>query len=194
MKTQIIIALKMLLLMTVLTGIIYPLFITGVAQLVFPAKANGSLIVRNDTILGSQLIGQKFTSDKYFWSRPSAVDYNPLPSGGSNLGMTSQKLKDTAMALRQIFTSKNYLPKNAEIPNEMFFSSASGLDPHISVSAARLQVNRIAKSRNTGDEQINRIIDNMNESRQYFFLGQERINVLLLNLELDKVMKNGNDK
>jgi len=90
--------------------------------------------------------------------------------------------------------SKNYLPENAEIPNEMIFSSASGLDPHISVSAARLQVNRIAKSRNTGDEQINRIIDNMNESRQYFFLGQERINVLLLNLELDKVMKNGNDK
>jgi len=184
----------MLLIMTVLTGVIYPFFVTGIAQLVFPAQANGSLIVKNDTIVGSQLIGQIFTSDKYFWSRPSAVDYNPLPSGGSNLGMTSKKLKDTTIALRQIFLSKNYLPENAEIPNEMIFSSASGLDPHISVAAARLQVKRIAKSRNIGQEQINRIIDNMKESRQYFFLGQERINVLLLNLELDKVMKNGNDK
>ncbi len=78
--------------MTVLTGVIYPFFVTGIAQLVFPDKANGSLIVKNDTIVGSQLIGQIFTSDKYFWSRPSAVDYNPLPSGGSNLGMTSKKL------------------------------------------------------------------------------------------------------
>lgn len=189
MKTQIIISLKMLLMMTVLTGIIYPLFITGLAQLVFPAKANGSLILKNDTIIGSGLIGQQFTSDRYFWPRPSAIDYNPLPSGGTNFGMTSQTLKTKTETEIQSFLQRNYLPENTEIPNEMIFASASGLDPHISVQAARLQTKRIAKARNEDEGLILRLVDRFVEERQCFILGQERVNVLLLNLELDILLK-----
>jgi K+-transporting ATPase ATPase C chain len=185
MKTQIIIALKMLLLMTILTGIIYPLFITGMAQLVFPAKANGSMVVKNGEIVGSGLIGQKFTSDRYFWPRPSAIDYNPLPSGGTNFGMTSQTLKTKTETEIQSFLQRNYLPENTEIPNEMIFASASGIDPHISAQAARLQIKRIAKARNADEGIIHQLVDRFVEGRQCFFLGQERVNVLLLNLELD---------
>lgn len=188
MKTQIIIALKMLLLMTVLTGIIYPLFITGLAQLVFPVKANGSMVVKNGEIVGSGLIGQKFTSDQYFWQRPSAIDYNPLPSGGTNFGMTSQTLKTKTETEIQSFLQNNYLPENTEIPNEMIFASASGLDPHISAQAARLQILRIAKSRNADEGKIHQLVDSLVENRQCFFLGQERVNVLLLNLELDNLL------
>lgn len=174
--------------MTVLTGIIYPLFITGLAQLVFPAKANGSLILKNDTIVGSGLIGQKFTSDRYFWSRPSAIDYNPVPSGGTNFGMTSQTLKTKTETEIQSFLQRNYLPENTEIPNEMIFASASGLDPHISAQATRLQIKRIAKARNADEGIILRLVDRFVEDRQCFFLGQERVNVLLLNLELDNLL------
>ncbi len=185
MKNHILVAIKMLLLMTVFTGLIYTLFITGISQLVFPKKANGSIIQN----IGSEFIGQKFTSDKYFWSRPSATDYNPLPSGGSNLGMTSKKLQDTALAITNHFAVKNEIPKNSTIPNEMIFSSASGLDPHISIQAANLQVKRIAKARNISESQILQIITQLKENRQFFILGEERINVLLLNLELDKLSK-----
>lgn len=174
--------------MTVLTGIIYPLFITGLAQLVFPAKANGSMVVKNGEIVGSGLIGQKFTSDRYFWPRPSATDYNPLPSGGTNFGMTSQTLKTKTEAEIQSFIQNNYLPANTEIPNEMVFASASGLDPHISVQAARLQIKRIAKGRNADEGIILRLVDRFIEDRQCFILGQERVNVLLLNLELDNLL------
>lgn len=188
MKTQIIIALKMLLLMTILSGIIYPLFITGLAQLVFPAKANGSMVVKNGEIFGSGLIGQKFTSDRYFWPRPSAIDYNPLPSGGTNFGMTSQTLKTKTETEIQSFLQKNYLPENTEIPNEMVFASASGIDPHISAQAAMLQIKRIANARNADEGKILRLVDSLVEKRQCFILGQERVNVLLLNLKLDNLL------
>lgn len=188
MKTQIIIALKMLLLMTILSGIIYPLFITGLAQLVFPAKANGSMVVKNGEIVGSGLIGQKFTSDRYFWPRPSAIDYNPLPSGGTNFGMTSQTLKTKTETEIQSFLQKNYLPENTEIPNEMVFASASGIDPHISAQAAMLQIKRIANARNADEGKILRLVDSLVEKRQCFILGQERVNVLLLNLKLDNLL------
>lgn len=174
--------------MTILTGIIYPLFITGMAQLVFPAKANGSMVVKNGEIVGSGLIGQKFTSDRYFWPRPSAINYNPVPSGGTNFGMTCQTLKMKTETEIQGFLQNNYLPATTEIPTEMIFASASGLDPHISVQAARLQIKRIAKARNADEGIILRLVDRFVEERQCFILGQERVNVLLLNLELDNLL------
>jgi len=186
MKNHILISLKMLILMTILTGVLYSFFITGIAQIFFHAKANGSFIQRNGKNAGSVLIGQKFTSDKYFSSRPSVIDYNPLPSGGSNFGMTSKKLKDTTLIITNSFAVKNELSDESIIPSEMIFSSASGLDPHISVKAAYLQVQRIAKARNIAQYKVVQIIDKLKEKRQFYILGEERVNVLLLNLELDK--------
>src|SRR5450759_4195657 len=148
MKTQMIIALKFLLIMTILIGVFYPLLMTGLAQLGFPSKANGSLIMKDGKIIGSELIGQKFDSTIYFWSRPSAIDYNPIPSGASNLGPTSDKLKKQVSERRILFATKNTIPDTTAIPSEMLFASASGLDPHISQKAALLQVDRVAKARN----------------------------------------------
>jgi potassium-transporting ATPase KdpC subunit len=187
MKTQIIISIKILLVFTVLTGIIYPLLITGIAQLAFPTKANGSLIFNDNQIIGSKHIGQNFSSNKYFWPRPSAINYNPLPSGGSNYGMTSQILKDKSFNTKLSFILKNQLPIGTKIPNEMIYASASGLDPDISVEAAKLQVIRISKERNINKNQILQLIDRLKEYRQFYLLGEERINVLLLNIELDKI-------
>jgi potassium-transporting ATPase KdpC subunit len=189
MKTQLIISIKILLVFTVLTGIIYPLFITGIAQSAFPSKANGSLMIVNNQLIGSELIGQDFNSDKYFWPRPSVINYNPLPSGASNYGMTSEVLKDKSFKNRLSFTLKNKLPIGTILPGEMIYSSASGLDPHISVEAAKLQVNRISKERNIDKNQILQLIAKLKEDRQFYILGEERINVLLINLELDKLNK-----
>jgi len=132
MKTQMIIALKLLLVMTVLTGIVYPLVMTGLAQLCFPSKANGSMVMKDGNIAGSELIGQKFDSSIYFWSRPSAIDYNPVPSGASNFGPTSDKLKKQVSDRRASFAAKNSITDITAIPKEMIFASGSGLDPHIS--------------------------------------------------------------
>jgi K+-transporting ATPase ATPase C chain len=189
MKT-LIISIKIFLFFTVLTGIIYPLFITGIAQVVFPAKANGSLIVKNNQIIGSKLIGQQFDSAIYFSSRPSAVAYNPLPSGGSNYSLTNDKLKSLVTERRRNFYTFNQLDSLTEIPSEMLFASASGLDPHISPEAALLQVDRIAKARNFNTMQKQELINcvkNLSETPQFLFLGESRVNVLLLNLETDKI-------
>lgn len=171
--------------MTILTGLFYTLFITGISQLLFSHRANGSIIAN----VGSELIGQKFTSDKYFWSRPSAIDYNPLPSCGSNLSMVSQKLQDTSVTLTKYFALKNEISNDSQISNEMIFSSASGLDPHVSIQAVNFQVKRIAKVRQISENQIVDLIAKQKEGRQFFVLGEERVNVLLLNLELDKISK-----
>jgi K+-transporting ATPase ATPase C chain len=189
MKT-IFISLKIFLLLTVLTGIIYPLFVTGIAQLIFPGKANGSLIMRDNKIIGSELIGQPFDSIIYFTSRPSAVSYNPLPSGGSNYGLTNAKLKEQVAERKKQFVEFNKLDSLTVIPSEMLFASASGLDPHISAKAALLQVDRIVEARNYTKEQkevLLHLIKNRTETPQFMILGDERINVLLLNLELDKI-------
>ena len=189
MKT-LIISLKIFLFFTVLTGVIYPLFVTGIAQVVFPAKANGSLVVRNNQVIGSELIGQQFDSTVYFSSRPSAVLYNPLPSGASNYGLTNSKLKKLVEERKHQFLAFNKLDSSTVIPSEMLFASASGLDPHISHEAAMLQVNRIAKARNFNDEQKQKLIECVNkntEGPQYLLLGEPRINVLLLNLDTDKI-------
>ena len=189
MKT-LFISLKIFLFFTILTGIIYPLFITGIAQLIFPSRANGSLIVKNNKIIGSELIGQHFDTLIYFTSRPSAVSYNPLPSGGSNYGLTNAKLKHSVDSLKRQFIAFNQLDSLTEIPSEMLFASASGLDPHISPKAALLQFERIAKARHFGTSQnqlLLKSISELSESPQFTFLGDERINVLLLNLKLDEI-------
>ena len=190
MKTQTIIAIKFLLIMTVLTGVIYPFFMTGVAQLVFPAKANGSLVKAGGKNIGSELIGQKFDSSIYFWSRPSAIDYNPIPSGASNLGPTSDELKKQVAERRRLFAANNSIADTSAIPKEMLFASASGLDPHISPEAALLQLKRVAMSRNINETQkqkVQQLIKNKTEEPQFFLFGERRINVFELNLALDSI-------
>lgn len=186
------ISLKIFLFLTVLTGIVYPLLVTGIAQITFPGKANGSLISENNKIIGSELIGQQFDTAMYFSSRPSAVSYNPLPSGGSNYGPTNVKLKNLVAQRKSQFIAFNQLDSLTVIPSEMLFASASGLDPHISPQAALLQVNRVAKARNFNSLQKQRLVDLIHsdtENPQYGVLGEERINVLNLNLQIDRLLK-----
>jgi K+-transporting ATPase ATPase C chain len=190
MKTQMIIALKFFLVMTILTGIAYPLFMTGVAQLSFPSKANGSLVMKNGKIIGSELIGQKFDSTIYFWSRPSAIGYNPIPSGASNYGPTSDTLKKQVAARRTFFAAKNSIKDMNTIPKEMIFASGSGLDPHISPEAALLQMERVAKARNFNEAQkqnLQQLIKDKTEGPQFFLFGEPRINVFALNLAVDNI-------
>jgi len=190
MKTQLIISIKIFALFTVLCGIAYPLLITGVAQLAFPEEANGSLIVQDKKVIGSELIGQKFDSEIYFWSRPSATDYSSMPSGGSNFGPTNSKLKKLVADRKAQWIKSNPTSDPEKIPSEMLLASASGLDPHISPKAALLQVDRIVKVRNMDDskkQQLLKSISELSEAPQFSFLGENRINVLMLNLELDKL-------
>jgi potassium-transporting ATPase KdpC subunit len=183
-------AMRVLLVLTVLTGIIYPLTMTLIAGVIFPAQANGSLITRNGQIIGSALIGQKFDDARYFWPRPSAIDYNPLPSGGSNQGPTSAALqsavKDRAAAVRQA----NNLTADATIPTDLLFASGSGLDPHISPDAVRLQIDRVAAARGftvAQREQLTTLVEKSIEGPQLVVLGEPRVNVLLLNLAVDQI-------
>lgn len=192
------ISLKIFLFFTILTGIIYPIFITGIAQLIFPRKANGSMIVQNSKTIGSELIGQQFDSTIYFMSRPSAVLYNPLPSGGSNYGLTSKKLKNLVIDRKNKFIEFNHLDSLTEIPDgvadeipsEMLFAPASGLDPDISPEAAILQVNRVASARKFNDLQKQQLLSGiakLTKNPQFFCLGQKRVNVLWLNLYADSI-------
>lgn len=183
-------ALKIFLLLTILTGVIYPLLVTGIAKAVFPDKADGSLLMKDKKITGSKLIGQNFDSVIYFTGRPSAVSYNPLPSGGSNLGPSNSKLSELVDERRLHFIRFNQLDSLTEVPAEMLFASASGLDPHISLQSAILQVERVANARgmnSTQKQQLMILVNNICEKPQYGFLGEERVNVLLLNSELDKL-------
>jgi potassium-transporting ATPase KdpC subunit len=190
MKKQTIIALKFLLVMTFLTGLVYPLLMTGLSQLSFPSKANGSLITKDGKIIGSELIGQKFDSSIYFWSRPSAIDYNPVPSGASNYGPTSDTLKKLVNSRRISFARMNLIDNMMSVPKEMIFASGSGLDPHISPESALMQVERVALARhfdNSKKEKILKKIKDLTETPQFLCLGEQRINVLMLNLELNKI-------
>lgn len=189
MKT-LIVSLKIFLFFTVLTGIIYPLLVTGITQLVFPAKANGSLIIQGHKTIGSELIGQQFDSIIYFISRPSAISYNPLPSGGSNYGLNNPKLKVLSEERRRHFIAFNGLDSLTVIPSEMVFASASGVDPHISLNAALLQVERIVKSRHFNEDKKRHLLQaiaSLTEAPQFSFMGEQRINVLLLNLKLNEL-------
>ena len=190
MKKNIITSVKVFVVMTVLVGVIYPLLITGISYLLFPDQANGSIIVENGKVIGSKLIGQKFISEKYFWSRPSAIDYNPFPSGASNLAPTSTKLKNLYENRKVIFAKNNFIVNPESIPNEMLFASGSGVDPHISPESAYFQVNRISKARkfnHTRNEELIKLITRIIENPQISILGESRINVLMLNMELDKL-------
>jgi K+-transporting ATPase ATPase C chain len=192
MKT-LIISLRIFLFFTLLTGVIYPLLVTGIAQVFYPAKANGSFIISGNQIIGSELIGQQFDSAIFFTSRPSAISYNPLPSGGSNYGLTNLKLKNLVDERKHQFIAFNQLDSLTIIPSEMLFASASGLDPHISQKAALLQVDRVAKARNFNTIQTQNLVQsvkNLTETPQFLVLGEERVNVLVLNLELNKLDKN----
>jgi potassium-transporting ATPase KdpC subunit len=189
MKKDFFTCLSLLAVMTVLTGVFYPLAVTGITQIFLPHKANGSMIERNEKIIGSELIGQKFVSGKYFHSRPSAIDYNPLPSGGSNFGPTSKALQNSMKANKARFLQQNRLSSNTVIPIEMLFASASGLDPHISPEAAFLQIAQIARARgldSTKIIQVYTLVHQFTESSQWNMFGQERVNVLKLNLALDR--------
>lgn len=197
MKTQLIIALKFLVAMTVLTGIIYPVLMTGIAQLSFPSKANGSLIFRDGKIVGSELLGQKFDTTIYFWSRPSAVGYNPVPSGASNYGPTSDTLKKLVNARRELFARANSVTDMSLIPKEMIFASGSGLDPQISPESALMQMGRIVKARNFSENQQNTLLNAIKTTTlkpQFYVLGEPRINVLQLNLILDNIAAEPNFK
>ena len=140
---QIWLAFKMFLILTIITGVIYPLLVTGIAQALFPKQSNASLVKVHNQKIGSTLIGQKFTSPCYFWSRPSAVDYSPLPSGGSNSGPTSALLKEQIAQRRNSLALANGKLEN-EVPNDLLFASGSGLDPHISPEAAFFQADRVS--------------------------------------------------
>ncbi|MGD1006544.1 MAG: potassium-transporting ATPase subunit KdpC [Ignavibacteriaceae bacterium] len=183
---------KILLFFTVITGIIYPVIIFGIGRMFFDDKANGSLVKESDRIVGSELLGQKFISRKYFWSRPSAIDYNPMPSGGSNLSLTSKVLVQQYKDNKAAFMKENLLKDTVAVPSEMLFSSASGVDPDISREAAYLQVKRISEARkfNSGQKQkLFNLIDSQTKSRQFGFLGEEVVNVLVLNIKLDEMSK-----
>ena len=181
-------ALTMLLLLTVITGVLYPLAATGLAQLIFPHQANGSLIVdKNDKPIGSSLIGQSFTDPKYFWGRPSATSpqaNNGTSSGGSNLGPTNPALTDAVK--QRIAALRAADPDNhAQVPVDLVTASASGLDPEISPAAAQYQVQRVANARHLSSSQVQALVNEYTSGRQLGVLGEPRVNVLALNLALD---------
>ena len=181
---NVVIACRVLAFMTLLTGLVYPLFITGLGQAVFADAAGGSLIIRDGHIIGSYWIAQKFTQDKYFWPRPSSIDFNPLPSGGSNLSPASTQLKTQVDQRAAALQSGN---GTAAIPQDLLFTSASGLDPHITPAAALYQAGRVAQARALPIAQVNGLIRRLVEDRQLGLLGEKRVNVLELNLALDRL-------
>lgn len=182
-------ALSFLLLFTVITGLLYPLLVTGIAQAALPDQANGSLIRQAGQPIGSTLIGQPFADPQSFWGRPSATGafpYNAAASGGSNLGPTNPALLAAVQARVQALQAAD--PTNtAPIPVDLVTASASGLDPHISVAAARYQVKRVAQTRGLPPEQILALVAQHTEGRQFGMLGEPRVNVLTLNLALAEI-------
>ena len=190
-------AIVLLLVLTAITGLAYPLAMTGIAGAIFPAKAQGSLIEKDGKVIGSALIGQEFKDDKYFHGRPSATlapdpndstktvpaPYNAANSGGSNLGPTSKALADR---LREDVEKLKAENPNAAVPVDLVTTSASGLDPDISPEAAQFQVPRVAKARNMSEDQLKQLVDSTTEGRLLGLLGEPRVNVLALNLALDR--------
>lgn len=171
-------SIRIYIVLTLLTGVIYPLAMTGVAQILFPKQANGSRVIENGKLLGSELLVQKFESPRYFWPRPSAADFATVASGASNKGPTSADLKKAIDERRTKFGS--------DAPVDLLTASGSGLDPHISPEAARLQISRIAAARNISIQTISALVDQTIEPPQFGFLGEPRVNVLRLNRALDE--------
>lgn len=185
MKKNLLISILMTLVTTVLLGVIYPLVVTGLAQVMFPRQANGELISAGGKIVGSKLIGQPFTSPGYFHSRPSAAGnagYDSMASTGSNLGPTNKALTDRVTASVEALRAEN---PNAPIPVDLVTASGSGLDPHISPAAAEFQVARVARERGITEAETRALVQSHTGQRQLGFLGEPRVNVLELNLELN---------
>ena len=189
MFSQLLPALRMLIVLSVLTGLVYPLLVTGIAQVAFPYKANGSLVVAGDKTVGSELVGQPFDDPKYFWSRPSATSpqpYNGAASSGSNQGPRNPALadavKDRIKALRDVDPGNE-----APVPVDLVTASGSGLDPHISAAAANYQAARVAKARSAPLSQVQALIGQNTEGRTLGVLGEPRVNVLGLNRALDQM-------
>jgi K+-transporting ATPase ATPase C chain len=186
MLEQLLPAIRMTLVLTVLTGMIYPALVTGIAKIVFPKQASGSLIEVDGRIVGSELIGQKFSKPEYFQGRPSGAGdgYDAANSGSPNLGPTNKALADRIEAGAEKFHQENPDFTGA-IPADLLTSSASGLDPHISPGSAAAQIPRVAKARGIAPAQVQELVDSHTEPRQLGFLGEPRVNVLKLNLALD---------
>ena len=183
---------RMLLVLTILTGVIYPLAITLMAQVAFPSQANGSLVTVDGEVVGSELIGQMPDDPRYFWSRPSAVGYmqgSSLDSlglsGATNYGSTNATLAEQFAAREAAFREANGIPQDTTVPTDMLYASGSGLDPHISPKAARLQIVRVAEARGLSEDAVASLVEQFVEPPQLGFLGQPRVNVLLLNLALE---------
>ena len=188
LRNQIRPALAVLVLLTLITGFAYPAVVTGIAQVAFPSQANGSFITVNGAQVGSSLIGQSFDQDKYLWGRPSAAGkgYDGTSSAGSNLGPTSKALIDRIAASVDDMRAKN---GGGPVPVDLITTSGSGLDPDISPAAAEYQVNRIATARSTTPEAVRAVIAKHTTQPLFGFLGQPAVNVLLVNLDLDGVLK-----
>jgi K+-transporting ATPase ATPase C chain len=188
MLNQLVPALRMLAILSVLTGIAYPLVVTGIAQVAFSRNANGSLVDTGGKVAGSELIGQPFDDPKYFWSRPSATSpqpYNGMASSGSNQGARNPALADAVRDRIKALREAN--PDNtAAVPIDLVTASASGLDPHISLAAADYQVGRVAKARGLSDDQVRALVAQNSQGRTLGLLGEARVNVLKLNLALDQ--------
>lgn len=185
MKSEIITSLRVFIILSLLLGIIYPLTITAIAQITMYDKANGSLFTKNEKIIGSQLIGQSFTNSKYFHSRPSATNYNASASGGSNLGPTSKKLMQLVEEKITSLRAQENLSTQTLIPAGMVLQSASGIDPHISLENAQLQIPRISKARGIPENTIIDLVKTNTDNDLLGIWGQEVVNVLRLNLALD---------
>jgi K+-transporting ATPase ATPase C chain len=187
MNTQLRPAFTIFAFLTIITGVIYPLLVTGIAQIAFPHQANGSLVITKDgKAVGSELIGQQFDDPKYFWGRPSVAGYNAAASSGSNYGPLNPALLDMVQA--RIDALKAADPDNTlPIPVDLVTASGSGLDPHISVASALYQVDRVATARGLDEAQVQALVDKYTEGRQFGFLGEPRVNVLRLNLALDEL-------
>ena len=184
MKKNLITAILMTVATSVLLGLAYPLVVTGLAQALFPYQANGQLIVRDGKTVGSRIIGQAFTGPGYFHSRPSAAGngYDAANSGGTNYGPTNQKLIDRVAADVRTLQAEN---PNVAIPVDLVTTSASGLDPHISPAAAQFQVSRVARERHMSEDDVRLLVRKHTQGRQFGFLGEPKVNVLELNLDLD---------
>lgn len=186
MMKNVITAVLMTIVTTILLGLIYPLVVTGLAQVIFKVKANGQLIEHQGQVIGSRIIGQPFSSPGYFRSRPSAagaVGYDAGASAGSNLGPTNKKLIDRVKADVEKLQAEN---PGKPVPVDLVTTSGSGLDPHISPAAAEFQVLRVARERSMSEDEVRRLIAEHTEGRQFGFLGEPRVNVLRLNLALDE--------